>query len=49
MTEVSRGRRIWGTLGAFGVLALTLGVARPSAAQTIDQRLSASRSSFGGI
>ncbi len=48
MTEVARGRWIWGTLGAFGVLALTLGVARPSAAQTIDQRLSASRGSFGG-
>ncbi len=48
MTEVVRSRWIRGALVAFGVMALGFGTARVSAAQTIDQRLHASRQSFGG-
>ena len=48
MTEVVKSRWVRGALVAFGVMALGLGTARVSAAQTIDERLRASRQSFGG-
>ncbi len=48
MTEVVKSRWIRGALVAFGVVALGFGTARVSAAQTIDQRLRASRRAFAG-
>ena len=48
MAEVVKSRWIRGALVAFGVMALCFGTARVSAAQTIDQRLRASRQSVGG-
>ena len=48
MTEVVMSRWIRGALVAVGVTALGFGTARVSAAQTIDQRLRASRQSLGG-
>ena len=38
-----RARWKWGMLGVLGVLTVTLAAPRASAAQTIEQRLSASR------
>jgi hypothetical protein len=48
MTEVAKSRWIRGALVVFGVMVLGFGTVRVSAAQTIDQRLRASRRSFGG-
>ena len=48
MTDVVEGRWIRGTLVAFGVMVLSFGTARVSVAQTIDERLRASRESLGG-
>ena len=48
MSEVGKSRLIRGTLVAFGGMALAFGTVRVSAAQSIDQGLSASRRSFGG-
>ena len=48
MTEAGKSRLHRGALIAFGVMAVVFVTARISAAQTIDQRLSASRGSFGG-
>ena len=48
MSEVGKSWLIRSALVAFGGMALAFGTVRPSAAQTIDQRLSASRRSFGG-
>ena len=48
MAEVVRSRWTRRALVAFGVMALCFGTARVSAAQTIDERLRASRRSFGG-
>ena len=48
MTELGRVRSLRGALAVFGVLLATFATARDSAAQTIDQRLNASRRSFGG-
>ena len=47
MTEVGRSGWIRGAVVAFGLAALTLGSARVSAAQGIDQRLRASRGYSG--
>ena len=48
MTEVAKVRWVRVALLAGGVMALTFGTVRVSAAQTFDQRLRASRGSFGG-
>ncbi len=48
MTALVKSRWIRGALVGFGVMALGFGTARVSAAQTIDQRLRASRQSSGG-
>lgn len=48
MTELGRVRSLKGALAVFGVLLAAFATARDSAAQTIDQRLNASRRSFGG-
>jgi hypothetical protein len=48
MAEVVRSRWARRALLALGVMALGFGTARLSAAQTIDERLRASRPSFGG-
>jgi len=48
VADVVKSRWIRSALVAFGVMALGFGTARVSAAQTIDQRLRASRRSFGG-
>ena len=48
MAEVIRSRWARRALLAVGVMALGFGTARVSAAQTIDERLRASRRSFGG-
>lgn len=48
MTEVRESRLFRGALLAFGIVVLAFATARVSDAQTIDQRLRASRGSFGG-
>ena len=48
MTGAVKSQWIRGALMAFGVMALSFGTARVSDAQTIDQRLRASRRSSGG-
>ncbi len=48
MTEGATSRWMRGVVLSLGVIALGLGTARLSAAQTIDQRLRVSRQSFGG-
>ncbi len=48
MTEVGTNGWVRGALVAFGVMTLAFGVARPSAAQTFEQRLRASRGATGG-
>ena len=48
MTEVLKGRLHRGAVIAFGVIAAVFVTVRVSAAQTIDQGLSASRGSSGG-
>jgi len=48
MTEAVRSRLIKSALVASGAMALVFGAARVSAAQTIDERLSASRGLSGG-
>ena len=48
MTEMGKSRLIKGALTAMGVMALAFGTAHVSSAQSINQRLRASRGSFGG-
>ncbi len=48
MTKVAKSQWMRGALVAFWGMALAFGTARVSSAQTIDQRLRATRRSFGG-
>ena len=48
MTEVGRVRWIRGAVMASGAIALALGTARVSAAQTFGERLRNSRGYYGG-
>ena len=48
MNEVGKSRLTRGALVAFWGMSLAFGAVHVSAAQTINQRLSASRRSFGG-
>ena len=48
MTEAGKSRLTRGVFVTLGAMILAFGTARVSAAQTIDQRLSSSRGSYGG-